>query len=549
MNTHEESHTHDELRNLIAALRDETIADEQAARLEALLSESEDARAVYLDYVNQSAGLRRYATDFSFAGEPGSGGASMLFSEALRRQEHDARATSTRSLTRTRFALAASVLLAFGLGMVLLVQSQRNQQDAASIVASDQAPGVAVLTRVLDAEWASSDRPVEPGAALTPGRLKLARGLAQIEFYSGASLVLEAPAELELISAMKSVVHFGRVRAHVPEPAQGFTLIADDMNVVDLGTEFGLSVQPDGQAEVHVFDGEVELHQPNQTTPRSLLRGHGLRRALDGSLHTIDIDEPAFPGVAALARRAEKNQQHRLDAWRQYSASLAADPSVVLYYNFEDQPDWQRTLTDQAGGHDGAIVGCQWTRGRWPGKGALGFKRLSDRIRVNIPGQFDSLTLAAWVRFDAFDRWLSSLMLTDAWSHGRVHWHVTDEGEMILGVAGSASRGIKFHNYYSPKNLLGADDLGRWVHLATVYDQPGGTVTHYLDGEAVHTESIIADQPLQLGPAAVGNWSQYTGPAEKARTLNGALDEFILFDRPLSAEQVRDMYYTGQPQS
>ena len=38
---------------------------------------------------------------------------------------------------------------------------------------------------------------------------------------------------------------------------------------------------------------------------------------------------------------------------------------------------------------------------------------MSDRVRIEVPGEFPQLTLAAWVRIEGVNNWLSSLMLTD----------------------------------------------------------------------------------------------------------------------------------------
>lgn len=548
-----------EMRDLIAALREDTITDPQARRLESLLADHEAAREIYLQYANQAAGLRGYATDMSFIddgqGAESGPAAAIMLSEALLRQRL-ARQSSPVAMQITRWALAASVLIAVGLGAALWVTTRpaSDDQGMAKVPQGAERTGVAVLSRAVEAQWASSDKAVHVGDALPAGPVVLNSGLAQIEFFSGATVVVEGPAVLELVSPQRAIVHSGKVRAHVPVPAHGFTLAAADMDVVDLGTEFGLDVGDDGQAEVHVFDGEVELHGPQSDMPRSLTTGHGLRRDADGAMRFIDVDERGFVSAARLAERAEDDRSQRAAAWNRLSEKITADPSVVLYYNFQNQPAWQRALIDQRaagdGARDGAIVGCTWAPGRWPGKSALQFKRLSDRVRVHIDGEYDSLTLAAWVRFDAFDRWLSSLMLTDSWGPGNPHWHVTWEGEMILGVGAPApgSGAFPSHNYYSPKGLLGSDDLGRWVHLATVYDGPAGVVTHYLDGRVVSHEKILGPQKLRLGPTAIGNWSEYTGPADKARTLNGLLDEFALFARPLGADEIRSMYEAGKPQ-
>src|SRR5262249_55124331 len=162
---------------------------------------------------------------------------------------------------------------------------------------------------------------------------------------------------------------------------------------------------------------------------------------------------------------------------------------LVVHYTFQREQPWSRTLRDQATGqkHDGAIVGCPWVMGRWPGKQALEFKRVSDRVRFRVPGEFSSLTLMAWVRLDGLPNGNNSLMMTDGWEEGEPHWQIGSNGTLILGV--QAPPGMRGGHYHAPE-VLTPDQFGRWLHLAVVYDRDNNTVTHYLDGRLVAQEPI-----------------------------------------------------------
>src|SRR5262249_22346436 len=159
---------------------------------------------------------------------------------------------------------------------------------------------------------------------------------------------------------------------------------------------------------------------------------------------------------------------------------------------------WDRTLPNQAGGRkqplDGAIVGCAWGAGRWPGKKGLEFKRVSDRVRVHVPGEFASITLAAWVRVDALPNLNNSLFMADGWEEGELHWQIGDNGMLILGVQSSPKgRGAHYHAH----DAITPARFGRWVHLAVVYDRDNAQVTHYLDGQLAAQEATQFDIPLR----------------------------------------------------
>ena len=136
-----------------------------------------------------------------------------------------------------------------------------------------------MLTRAVDAHWGQNTAPVRVGSALEPGWLRLESGLAQVVFYSGARVVIEGPAELQLVSPSEAVCPTGRLLAEVPQPARGFRLKTDQLNVVDLGTAFGIDATR-GRTEVHVFKGKVEL-LPGRAAKQSL--GEGQAAVAQGS--------------------------------------------------------------------------------------------------------------------------------------------------------------------------------------------------------------------------------------------------------------------------
>src|SRR6059058_2486386 len=74
----------------------------------------------------------------------------------------------------------------------------------------------------------------------------------------------------------------------------------------------------------------------------------------------------------------------------------------------------------------------QWVEGRWPDKHALEFRSVSDRVRLSVPGEFESLTLAAWVRVQGLDRQFNSLFMCDGFKAETLHWLIRKDG--VLGL-------------------------------------------------------------------------------------------------------------------
>ena len=75
--------------------------------------------------------------------------------------------------------------------------------------------GVAVLTRVAGLEGGKTST-WHVGQTVPPGTMTWDAGLLQLEFYGGATVVAEGPAEIEILDESRVVCRLGRLRAHVP---------------------------------------------------------------------------------------------------------------------------------------------------------------------------------------------------------------------------------------------------------------------------------------------------------------------------------------------
>ncbi len=104
-----------------------------------------------------------------------------------------------------------------------------------------------------------SDESLQVGKRIRPGTLRFDSGTLQIQFMSGASMVLQGPAELQVESAKSAKLLSGIARTRVNERAKGFVLNTAEAAVVDIGTEFGLRFDESGHPEVQVTEGEVEF--------------------------------------------------------------------------------------------------------------------------------------------------------------------------------------------------------------------------------------------------------------------------------------------------
>jgi hypothetical protein len=537
-----------ELRALLDALCEETITPEQARRLEELILTHAEAEAYYVQYMSLYADLAR-----QFAAPPGS--REQALRERLAVVQAGPRARRGRRLLRRAALGLAGLAAGLLLALTLWPRPSITPPPGAGTTPEATDNTVAILLRAPGAEWEDTGLPTRAGARLPPGRLRLKSGYAHIEFYSGATVILEGPADFQLVSFNEAFCTHGKLRALVPPEAEGFTVRSPKLDLVDRGTEFGLSVDGNERTEVHVFKGKVELYDAGADADaapgRELTTGRGVRLRGAELPCPIASDPDAFPTAQTLAEQVKVETLHRQHDWLEAAVTLPRDPSLVVCYRFQARQPWSRTLPDLARGregpHDGAIVGCSWAAGRWEGKQGLEFKQVSDRVRFHVPGAFDALTLMAWVRVDALPNRFNSLMMTDGGEEAAPHWHISNTGRIELGVQGYNRKG--WIHYLTPE-VITPDRLGQWTHLAVVYDRQGGQVTHYVDGQEVFQEPLKLDIAPHLGDAELGNWN--VGPRQHSspiRYFSGCMDEFLLFSRALGAAEIEQLYRQGRPSS
>ncbi|WP_075087704.1 FecR domain-containing protein [Verrucomicrobium spinosum] len=246
-----------ELHRLFMAKADGHISAEDHAQLSHMLKNSAEARRQWYAFQDVESAL------FSWS------------QQELQRVEEEPALTATVAAAPTRpvrarltWLLPLAALLAI---LVMVVNVLRQPARPTPTPAVTTAPtkdedevtttSVALLTRGVNLEWVDARSAPALNAPISPGWLKLKAGIAELEFYQGARLVVEGPAEIKLVSAGEAYCVSGRFSAHVPPQARGFRLGTPNGDVVDLGTDFGLDLNS-ATPEVHVFKGEVELHQP-----------------------------------------------------------------------------------------------------------------------------------------------------------------------------------------------------------------------------------------------------------------------------------------------
>jgi len=265
MNDHQDNLTppvadvSEELRLLVDGYLADSLDQAGLSRLETLLREDVAARRYLARYTRldrdlyfelharkqADAALLRIGVGSNAAGTPAS----------------TARPTTSAGFHPLRWlAAAASIVAALGIGF-MAARSRPPEVISTTqpaVVAPVTQPSVADVASLVNAQncrWTDGSGPTDLRAGTV---LSLDRGLAELKFRSGAAVLIEGPTRLTLLSENSARLERGRLTGKVSGPIKGFELFSPRGKIIDLGTEFGVSVASTGRTDVYVFDGRVQ---------------------------------------------------------------------------------------------------------------------------------------------------------------------------------------------------------------------------------------------------------------------------------------------------
>ncbi|MDB5385856.1 MAG: hypothetical protein JWM11_1502 [Planctomycetaceae bacterium] len=323
-----------ELYRLMSAWADDELTDAEFAQLDTLLKNDVTARSAFAQYVRLCHALPDVVVPAISDRESQSGESPMI-----RGGQQTMRIFKFR-----HWILAASVVIAVT-GAFWAFMPRPAEVEPPIVAAVEVDSHLAVVTHTEHLVWESGNAPYEIGAAIGPELLRVASGTLVLEFARGVSLRLRGPAEFRLLSTSRGLLRFGELAAHVPAGAEGFTIDTRILEVVDLGTEFGIKVDRDDAVEVHVFRGLVETRMSGGADqPGSLerLSADQTRRFEPGQLKSQVIhfdakkfpappsrylDEPTTEGAVCLLRQPPKSVS---------VGTLESDDFILLFQERKD---------------------------------------------------------------------------------------------------------------------------------------------------------------------------------------------------------------------
>jgi len=265
-------------------------------------------------------------------------------------------------------ALAAAVLV---VGSWLLLSRQGPDHIAidptsvarSSAAATNSEPIVtATLTQVEDCKWSPIATKYDRGQQLRVGaRVAIKTGRVKLTYDCGAEVVLEGPCDYWIHGPMAGYLALGRITAHVPRRAFSFAILSPEVDMVDLGTSFGVDVADGGRTELHVFEGEVLCSEPKKQMAGQRNEVIHVRAnkamefgAASGEPGDIALNQQQFSGLMALRQAKQVEGEHfaedQLALWLAADVAVTTDPESRVI-------SWQDIVHgDNASGEDAIQV-------------------------------------------------------------------------------------------------------------------------------------------------------------------------------------------------
>ncbi|NWK57406.1 FecR domain-containing protein [Verrucomicrobiaceae bacterium N1E253] len=515
-----------QIETRIQELIDGSLNEEHWPELQQALMGSEEARELYCHYARMHGLLRQRSKGIESlaSNEP------MIPLDAIRLSQQ-------RQSVKFATLVAAAVLVVMLVSMRLIFVPEPEP-----LVSFRLAPGAEFVL-----ERAKGDTTSIPGVIEKGSRLRLSQGTVELQFASGVRSVVQAPADLTLRDEDELYLHRGSAWFHVPPEAVGFSVVTAELDIVDLGTVFGVLADPGHFDEVHVFKGKVRVSSKGVRQVHEELVG-GQARRVDpvGRLSVLDVNEAEFltelPGAMPYLHWSFDGRGQ--EQWQVAGSHLDRD-QIQLKVVEEDGRQAFAAMPGMFGDSLASLGNGGALESNWYGVSGNKPRTVAYWLKV-LPGYSYFNPIVGWGRQD---------LVPD--SSARAYYTLVENTE-----AGSV-HGLSVGGYW----ILGTTpvDDGQWHHVAFVYTGQYRTdgspeIKVYLDGEfermEYHQHSEVqrndrgrievdtADQAQGAYPVSIfGDMYKFT--KGNHRTAPN-IDELYIVEGAMNHQQIKRLYHQNR---
>ncbi len=241
-----------------------------------------------------------------------------------------------------------------------------------------------------------------------------------------------------------------------------------------------------------------------------------LDRHLDGAIANLRL----YDATLSLA-----------DVTNLYSLESATTGGLLAHLKLDSVTSG--STTDSSGnGYDGNVTGTTSVTGL--DGSALQFDGVDDQVSIaNVPNLTGPLSVALWAKSDTAT-WNEHGVLSSRQNNFIIHPIKNSEKNRFYVRINGAWKYAEFDGD-NEANF----DITDWHHYAGTYDPATGDVKIYVDGvDKTASVTGTGNGSLDAGSGDVYLGHQYP---QSGRYLDGALDDFRLYDQTLSAQDVADL--------
>ncbi len=548
-----------ELFDLLGALRDESITQDQFNQLQTWIKESPEVSVIYTEYCSLCSELRNQqaATSLNLSQQS----TEELFREHITSQElldnlekskrdkqnkqqlekaakeklesylksqNKTQSTTKRPIdtetTRNPIkiykliaTLAACLLIGIGL---FIFNNPKNQK-------------VAIITDMYAATTGELPKELVKGKTY-----HLTNNIVEIQFLDGASIILEGPSEIRMESANGAYLNHGKLVAQVPPQAIGFTINTKNASYVDHGTEFAIVAHKDGSSECYVSQGLVELKSIQN---RFIQAGQAMGILPDGqTIVKKDFKQSQF-FVRTLAPK--QNLQ-----WQNYTKAIEKT-NPVGFWNFENENHLTQNMIEDS------EFQIKWTPNpSFMGNSHDNLIENNDNTSLSLNSKNGYLTLIERDYFDAGFTLMMHLKLNttepqDIFIQQPSYSNTEFSRRLYLDQNGimhiSSFRGDDALTTYNPlecdvkQHSVKLNNL-QWYHVALTISEDWLTIKMYINGQLYCQKTTTDEMPFESdfhnihfgNPMKIG----YGNP------MKGAIDNLAIYDGVLKQSKIQQLY-------
>ena len=428
-------------------------------------------------------------------------------------------AQQKKQAMRISLALAAAIAL-----LAALVLHRILVPAPSSFATLETSPGTAYSIQSSGSDQDHQNLLLDRGESLV-----VSQGTVEVTLTDGTRCLAEAPTQLTLHSETEVFMTKGRAYFDVAKDTKNFTVKTVDLEIIDLGTAFGVDDCLEYQTQVHVTAGEVKAtaRSGRQESTR-VVAGEAIALGAAGTLRPVSSDSSRFI----------KTLPDKLPFIR-FPFDPLPDGSLPVEGLIAQQASIKSIRTNVQ------TANFNLTEGRF-GSG-LDYSNAVDFLETTWPGISGTVprTISFWVKVP-----------TESSAGAIIDWGLFSGGQGMSDLRITYTSGLANLRLVSGRRWLQTTqrlDDDQWHHIAFILESPEPNqwpkVRCYVDGkqeplnyrvaqdnQAAPLESYdtITDHP-DSHPLTFGSRSKLS---EESR-FNGAIDEMIITAGILTEAQIK----------